>query len=274
MVIPAELTTTNNVTAIHCSDDAGLTNASCDNGNNNIELLPAAALGTSSIQEYIEDQRELDPDKKVPYILMLARGIHENVPMDVDIMNAEPFKTALAFNILKRKPLSLSKALLCQELKRRNPDRKMNVNNKKVDDLFSLLKEDDICDPADIAYIQGETTVYIDNLKRSIDDVEKKRKDSGGRIEASDRLRYISALDLDGSIREAYMRSQDVMNRQELDARNSVAAAHDFHSLISAKFNNIDWVPKTSVNADLHSYFAEEVACPKRDSYSNIRRNP
>jgi hypothetical protein len=122
---------------------------------------------------------------------MLARGIHENVPMDIDITNTEPFKTALAFNILKRKPLSLSKALLCQELKRRNPDRKININNKKVDDLFSMLNEDDIYDPADIAFIQGETTVYIDNLKRSIDDVEKKRKDSGGRIEASDRLRYI-----------------------------------------------------------------------------------
>ena len=231
MVVPAEHITTKNVTAIHCSDDAGLTDASCDNHNNTSiepssslatrrlvlvdeqQLIPAAALGTSSIQEYIEDQRELDPDQKVPYILMLARGIHENVPMDIDITNAEPFKTALAFNILKRKPLSLSKALLCQELKRRNPVRKININNKKVDDLFSMLKEDDINDPADIAYIQGETMVYIDNLKRSIDDVEKKRKDTGGRIEASDRLRYIMALDLNGSIREAYMRSQDVMNR-------------------------------------------------------------
>ena len=123
---------------------AGLTNfenANCDDGNNNIELLSASVIGTSSIQEYIEDQRVPDPEKKVPYILMLARGRHENIPMDFDITNVEPFyKTALAFKILKRKPLSLSKALLCQELKRRNPVLKININNKKVKDLLSFLQ--------------------------------------------------------------------------------------------------------------------------------------
>lgn len=168
---------------------------------------------------------------------MLARGIHDNIPSDVDIMNSEPFKKALELNILKRKPLSLSKVLLCQELKRKNPNRKVNINNKTIEELFGFLKEDEICDAADIAYIKGETEAYINNLKRSIDEIEKKRKDSGGRVDASDRLRYIMALDLDGTIREAYMRSQDVMNRQELDARNSEAAAKDFHSLISTKFN-------------------------------------
>jgi hypothetical protein len=39
-------------------------------------------------------------------------------------------------------------------------------------------------------------------------------------------------------MREAYLNSQNVLLRQELDARNTTAAQRDFHDLIVEKFND------------------------------------
>lgn len=223
------------------------------------------------LQLYVEDQRQVEADKKMPYILMLARGLHASVPKEVDITNVEPFKKALELNIVKKKPISLSKPLLCQEIKRRNPTKKLNINNNKVDDLFSMLDADDITDDLDKAYIEREASVYIDNIKKGIEEAEARKKDNGGRIEASDRLRYVITLDLCGDVREAYLRSQDVLNRVALDARNTAAAPKDFHDQIVEKFNDNAWIPRTTINIDLHSYFGEERICPKREAYSMTR---
>ena len=225
----------------------------------------------SHLQLYVEDQSKVDADKKMPYILMLARGFHERIPKEVDISNVEPFKKALELNIMKKKRISLSKPLLCQEIKRRNPMRKLNINNNKVEDLFLMLNEDGIGDDIDVAYIQREVTLYIENIQKGIEEADTKRKDNGGRIEASDRLRYIMALDIFGDIREAYWRSQDALNRITLDARNTEAAPNDFHDKIVEKFNDVSWVPKTMINVSLHSYFGVEHVCPKRDGYSMTR---
>jgi len=245
--------------------------SSIDPNSNHVDESNSHTDGQSCLQLYIEDQRQVDADKKMPYILMLARGLHASIPKEVDITNVEPFKKALEINIVKKKPIALSKPLLCQELKRRNPTKKLNINNKKVDELFLMLINDDIHDDLDKAYIEREVSMYIDNIKKGIDEAEAKRKDAGGRIEASDRLRYIMALDLCGDIREAYLRSQDVLNRVALDARNTEAAPKDFHDRIVEKFNDMAWIPKTMMNNDLHSYFGEEHVCPKRETYSMTR---
>eukprot|EP00557_Chaetoceros_sp_GSL56_P001198 CAMPEP_0176490482 /NCGR_PEP_ID=MMETSP0200_2-20121128/7893_1 /TAXON_ID=947934 /ORGANISM="Chaetoceros sp., Strain GSL56" /LENGTH=267 /DNA_ID=CAMNT_0017887789 /DNA_START=64 /DNA_END=868 /DNA_ORIENTATION=+ len=168
----------------------------------------------SSLSLFIEDQRNIDRDKKMPYILMLGRGIHDSVPKLLDISNIQPFKKALELNVIKKKPLSLSKQLLCQELKRRNPGKKLNINNKKVDDLFAMF------------WIQRNWMRWTRNMKErdGVEEVETRKRDMGG-IEMTDRLRYILAIDLCGDVRECYLRSQDVMDRQALDARNTDAGA-------------------------------------------------
>ena len=56
--------------------------------------------------------------------------------------------------IIHKKPIFLSKPLLQLEIKRRNPNRKLNFNNKKVEDLFSIMKEEPINNADNFAYIQ------------------------------------------------------------------------------------------------------------------------
>lgn len=229
----------------------------------------------SSLQLFIEDQRQIDPGKKIPYLLMVARGNIELIPDAVDISEEEPFKKAIGLGILKKKPISLSKQLLCQEIKRRNPSKKVNVNNKKIEELFAMIRdekdESNIVSASDKLFIEEEVAKYLDHVRKGIEEVEEKKREAGGRIDMSDRLRYILALDHCGYIREAYMNSQNVLSRQELDARNTTAAQRDFHDLIVEKFNDPNWTPNTTAMPDLHSYYSMEHLCPKKDSYTLTR---
>jgi hypothetical protein len=113
----------------------------------------------------------------------------------------------------------------------------------------------------------------LDQLQKGIDEYRQERTSTNGHIEISDRLWYILMIDLCEDIREAFMRSQDTMNHQELDARNTAAAVPDFHDLAVTKFNDAAWVPETTPNPDLHfhSYFTEAIKCEKRESYSLTR---
>jgi hypothetical protein len=64
------------------------------------------------------------------------------------------------------------------------------------------------------------------------------------------------------------MKVQDVLNRQQLDSRNSPFATPDFHDLIVEKFNDDTWIPQTTINSELHSDFGESIECPKREFYT------
>jgi hypothetical protein len=219
---------------------------------------------------YIEDPRNVEPDKFTQYLLMLARGIHESIPKSLDISSVEVLKQALEYKLITKKSIALTKPLACQELKRRDPEAKPNKKNKKLEDLFGSF-DDDFLSDADKDYIKTKTSLYLDQLQKGIEECRQEKTNSGGRIEISDRLRYILMIDLCEDIREAYLRSQDTMSRQELDARNSDVAVPDFHDLAVNKFNDATWVPETTPNPDLHSYFENAIKCEKREYYSLTR---
>jgi hypothetical protein len=210
----------------------------------------------------------------MPYIiLILGRGIHDSVPKRVDISNIQPFKKALELNVIKKKPLSLSKKqLLCQELKWRNPGKKLNINNKKVDDFFSMLDTEEL-DEVDKEYVRNEMAMYIDQIKKGVEEVEMRKRDVG-QIEMTDQLQYVLAIYLCGDVRECYLRSQDVMDRQALDARNTDAGVTDFHEdfIVQCCFNDTEWVPSTCcAHGSLHSFFIEPIVCPKHEQYTMSR---
>ena len=67
---------------------------SSEDPNHNVDDSTCQTDGKSCLQLYVEDQRQVDVDKKMPYILMLVRGLHESVPNKVDLTNVEPIKKA------------------------------------------------------------------------------------------------------------------------------------------------------------------------------------
>jgi hypothetical protein len=79
----------------------------------------------SSVCMYVKNQRNVDSDKSMPYyIFMLPRGINKDIPKMVDILTCEVFKKVNL--VLKKRAISLLKPMLCQELKRRYPEKKLN----------------------------------------------------------------------------------------------------------------------------------------------------
>ena len=88
------------------------------------ERLVDTTVLNSSVKVYVEDQREVGPDKFMSYMFMLGRGVHKDIPKDIDISSVELLKKALDIKVLKKKAIILSKPMLLQELRRRNPDKK------------------------------------------------------------------------------------------------------------------------------------------------------
>ena len=221
----------------------------------------------NSVRHYVNDQSKVDSDKVMPYLFMLARGVHKDVPKLIDLTNIAPFNKALELNLLKRRPISMSKKMVIQELSRRRSTNKLNANNKKFEELFDMLYETPL-DGDDKEFVESSVSEYLKDISSAVKDAEDKKRLAGGRAEVTDRLRWMLTFDLCDEIREAYLKVQDVLTREELDARNSDSAGKDFHDLVAAKFNDETWVPQTSAKPDLHSFFLSPIQCDKREYFS------
>jgi hypothetical protein len=238
--------------------------SSCDIANT-IHLDTTEVL--NSVRHYVQDQSKIESDKVMPYLFMLARGVHKDVPKVIDLATIAPFNKALELNVLKRRPISMSKKMVIQELSRRNATNKLNANNKKFEELFDMLHENPL-DGDDKDFVISSVSEYLKEIASAVKDADDKKRFSGGRAEVTDRLRWMLTIDLCDEIREAYLKVQDVLTRQELDARNSDSAGKDFHDLVAAKFNDETWVPQTSAKPDLHSFFLSPIQCEKREYFS------
>ena len=73
----------------------------------------------------------------------------------------------------------------------------------------------------------------------------------GPNITLDDRLRLIEAL-LSDDAKEKLAKSQECLNRQEIDARNSVLAVEDYFETVSRKFNDPTYIPTLCTYPDLH----------------------
>jgi hypothetical protein len=69
----------------------------------------------NSVRIYVEDQRNVDPEKVMPYMFMLGRGVHNEIPKEIDISSVEILKKALELKVLRKKAIILSKLMLIQE---------------------------------------------------------------------------------------------------------------------------------------------------------------
>ena len=65
------------------------------------ERLVDMAVLNSSVNMYVEDQPNVDPDKLMSYMFMLGRGVHQDIPKVIDISSVELLKKALDMKVLK-----------------------------------------------------------------------------------------------------------------------------------------------------------------------------
>ena len=112
------------------------------------------------------------------------------------------------------------------ELKRHNPDLRINKNNTSKDAIKGMFTPLD--NAKDIAYVEKKVKELIEHLR-----LKKAEKDGANNCHqtAEDRLRFVGLFN-DPEVYRAYWQSQESPSREELDAGETP----------SSKFNDLNKV--------------------------------
>lgn len=167
--------------------------------------------------------------------------------------------------------LKPSKALIMQEIKRREPSFKTSVKNTTSDKLIAELSKPamKLVNEADIEYLKYRERemrgILSDFLKSKISDPADMSRAATTNMTRADRMRA-ALLFTDNEIVDAYRETQLPKDQQALDGRNSVEYLEaEFNSKAVAKFNDPSWIPKSKAYPLLHPDFATEVEYPFRE---------
>ena len=269
----------------------GNNNINNNNNNNNIEeeeeeedeeknveslnklstnyTVPTTEEDKGDLQKYMQNDLNLNPQQKMVYIIMLA-----SVTLGFTVDEWQPYKKYMEINKEKKgqgwKTLNPTKKLVVAEIQRRNPNFKANIKNKSLYDLMNELQNVCSVDQKDTDYIchlERQTRLNIQAMINNHLERTDATKEKTPQQTRADRMRLICCFQ-DESIVEAYKKSQEVMVRTQLDARNSDQRGPNFYDLIVEKFNDSSWIPKSAADETLHEDFVEEHEWPKREEYT------
>ena len=242
--------------------------ANANNGNNEAESNVVAnadehgdeqqADSAPSLQQYIEDDSKVAPEKRMTYVFMLSyQNVADfnpqiNIPYS-DFVNRPGYKRFFKY----------SKAMIIQELKRRTPTTRPNSNNNSVEQLMAKLVPLD--NETDKQYIIAKEGEYRETMigQRREEMEEAENNAPSARITPDDRLRFACLFD-DEYIFESYMRSQNCLTRSELDAGRS-GAGTEFREMAVEKLNDEEWAPRLAATPSLHPDFAQPRTLVKGD---------
>ena len=206
-------------------------------------------------QTWFEDDRHVEPDKRIQYLMMMMTTIDDTFSWD-----SPPFNTQ------KKTTLKPTSKLYHKEVKRRGSS--VGVKNKKLDVILSLLRGKlRLTDAQDIAYVTEKIDEYAAQILEAADCANTKPQASSPTRVVSrkpDRMRFVEAMTLD-TVKPYYLKVHEVMSRCELNGRKSMTAEPDFYDPVSEAFNDASYVPWSRLIPDLHYEFATSVALPLTD---------
>ena len=206
---------------------------------------------SSSFKAWFENDRNVIPSKRIPYLMMMMSTIDPSFSLD-----APPFTEAKKFGL--RPTLKMYKT----EVKRRDPKARSSRNQPE---LLQLLRDDlALTDPEDIKFIK----LKVDQHKQKLCQLaaEKSAKVSCARttFRSIERMRFVECMVLD-EVKPLYLKVHEVMERHELDGRNSDRLPPDFYEVITQQFNNKAFVPMSRRLPHLHERLADAIELPLED---------
>ena len=173
----------------------------------------AAEGGALSFRLWFQDDRNIQPKQKIPYIFLVMTTLDESFDLE-----AGPFAQ------LKKKQRLFKPTLILYKKELRCCDPKAPISNKKLDSILPLLRGKlRIDDPEDIAFVKKRW-----RNKRwfcSLPSPRRCRRPPTSAARASnirkfDRMRFVECMALD-TVKPLYLKVNEVMTRYELDGRNS-----------------------------------------------------
>jgi hypothetical protein len=199
------------------------------------ETVPCVDQALSSFKSWYEDDRNLSPDQKIPYLVMMMTTVDETFRWDVSPYTLYTLQK-------KKKSLKPSKEMYKRELVRRDPLKTKGApSNKKIEELLYLLRTTlALQDPADIIFVKKEVqdwTIHLLNFENQ--EAPTTTRSVSRKI---DRMRFVECMALD-TVKPYYLKVNEVMTRYEMDGRNSDNVEPDFYDRVSEEFNKTDFVP-------------------------------
>ena len=113
------------------SMDSCFTTSSSDDGRTD-----EALSGRGPFQIFFEDDEGVMPKNRIPCMMMMTADVIDGF----DVTTTHPFSKFVNKDGYKRK-LQFSKAMLTQEIKRRDPKSKPNASNRSITDLQVMMNK-------------------------------------------------------------------------------------------------------------------------------------
>ncbi|CAB9530620.1 unknown protein [Seminavis robusta] len=129
---------------------------------------------------------------------------------------------------------------------------------------IAWLKNNPIQDVRDIAFLrleEAKTYRVLEEQKEERDAAAANRLANSNWNVHKPWLRLYMAMCHDAA-REALMMDGQVMNREELDARNSDERPPSYAQVVAGIYNDATWTPVTEALPELHSLFEEPISLP------------
>lgn len=122
-----------------------------------------------SVETWYTDQSKINPKKKCSYILLVMTSVDPAF----DYTTTPPF--SVVHNSKKKMKgwgktaFVPTKALCVIELTRRGKKKGVNYQNKTLDDLVEMIRDDPIVDPADVEFVKRQKNFFSEELQRVLE---------------------------------------------------------------------------------------------------------
>lgn len=113
------------------------------------------------------------------------------------------------------------------------------------------------------AFVVGKVFDFANLVEEEAEKKEKEDKEMGENISRATKLkmRLSEACFLD-ELRDKLIRMYDSKSRQELDARNSERRPLSFFEAVVEKYNDEEWIPRSSIFSEFHHEFSTSISLP------------
>jgi hypothetical protein len=197
-------------------------------------------------------------------LLAMCYGIKDG-DRQLGVTTVDPYQST------KRKVLFIpNRDILLDEIKRRadifDVLPRPRMASKSIVLRRKWLEENPITDLVDVAFLKREETNFRQSLQAALDEElnlsqQNRTRESASWTTCDPYLRLYHSL-IDDEVVDAFISCHAVMDRPELDARNSLERPPTFEETIAKKFNNPDFEPITRAIPDLHDDFRHPITLP------------
>ena len=226
----------------NASDEDSTSSASSSDKDDDDELMKG------KVQLYYEDDNNFPKvNEKIPYLIGLRLTLDDPPNLDEEPYGNNLFKK-------KKKDFKPSVESLKKEAIRRGCKvQRTNLARKYLHDLIVAVP----LHPIDVLYVKKAELQYRKTLQDRIDKNDKENPDATKKqkyLSTDNKLRLVVAM-FDETVKDRLRSTQEVLNRDQLDARNSLLHVLSWYEGVTDLYNDPDFVAEIPAIPLLHTNY-------------------